>query len=169
MIGIKFVLLLVILFISMFIGISISKKYNYRVNQLIEMQRALNIFEEKIKFTYETIPDVFTDIAKSSSLEIGEIFENAAQKMKVMTAGEAWEVALENSNTKFTKDDLEVLNGLAKTLGRTDLDGQVSEIRLTKKLIDTKIKEAENIRNKNAKLYKTLGWTSGLAIVIVLA
>ena len=168
MIGLKSFLLIGILSITMLIGITQSKKFNHRVNQLIEMQRALNIFEEKIKFTYEPIPDVFMEISKICTDDIADIFKTAVQKMKVMTAGEAWEIALEQSNTKFTKDDLEILKGLAKMLGRTDLDGQVSEIRLTKKFIDTKIEEAENIRNKNSKLYKTLGWTSGLAIVIIL-
>ena len=76
--------------------------------------------------------------------------------------------AIDNSNTKLTKDDNEVLKGLAKMLGKTDLDGQVSEIRLTKKFLETKIQDAELEKTKNEKLYKTLGATIGLAIVIIL-
>ena len=53
-------------------------------------------------------------------------------------------------------------------LGKTDLDGQVSEIRLTEKFIDTKIEDAKLERKKNEKLYKTLGLTFGLGIIIVL-
>ena len=165
---IKFIFLGIMFAISVFIGISISKKYSTRVTELNEIQRALNIFEEKIKFTYEPIPDVFEEISNNCIESIGSIFKNASQKMKLLPAGEAWESALENSTTKLTNDDLNTLKGMAKMLGRTDLDGQVSEIRLTKKFVDTKIKEAEIQKMKNEKLYKTLGITVGLTIVIVL-
>ncbi len=145
-----------------------SKKYSNRVRDLKEIRKALNFFEEKIKFTYEPIPDVFEEISKKMSENIGEIFSNASKKMENTSAGEAWEEAVNNSNTSFTKEDIEILKGLAKMLGRTDIDGQVSEIRLTNKFIDVQIKDAENEKAKNEKLYKTLGATVGLAIVIVL-
>ena len=40
-----------------------SKKYSNRLRDLKEMRKALNFFEEKIKFTYEPIPDVFEEIS----------------------------------------------------------------------------------------------------------
>lgn len=164
----KYVLLGIIFSISSFIGITIAKKYGTRVKELKEIQRALHIFEEKIKFTYEPIPDVFEDLSKKCIKSIGDIFLEASKNMKIMSAGEAWETALDNSNTKLTKDDIEVLKGMAKMLGKTDLDGQVSEIKLTEKFIDTKIEEAQIEKCKNEKLYKTLGITTGLTIVVVL-
>lgn len=164
----KYVLLGIIFSISSFIGITISKKYGTRVKELKEIQRALHIFEEKIKFTYEPIPDVFTDISKKCIQNIGKIFYEAANNMSIMSAGEAWEIALDNSNTKLTKEDIDVLKGMSKMLGKTDLDGQVSEIKLTEKFIDTKIEEAQIEKSKNEKLYKTLGITTGLTIVVVL-
>lgn len=164
----KTILLVIIFAISAMIGVNISKKYGTRVRELKEVQRALHIFEEKIKFTYEPIPDVFEEISRKCIKSIGDIFEQASQRMKIMSAGEAWEVALDNSNTKLTKDDIDVLKGLAKMLGKTDLDGQVSEIRLTEKFIETKIEEAQIEKGKNEKLYKTLGVTVGLTIVIIL-
>ena len=145
-----------------------SKKYSNRVRDLKEIRKALNFFEEKIKFTYEPIPDVFEEISKKMEENIGEIFSKASKKMENTSAGEAWEEAVNNSNSSFTKEDIEILKGLAKMLGRTDNDGQVSEIRLTNKFIDVQIKDAENEKAKNEKLYKTLGATVGLAIVIVL-
>ena len=41
------------------------------------------------------------------------------------------------------------------------------QIELTTKLLEEKIKEATNLQNKNTKLYKTLGTTIGLAIMII--
>ncbi len=168
MILVKFMLLIAIFVASTLLGIKISKKYSSRVKELKEFQSALNIFEEKIKFTYEPIPDVFQEISQHIKGNIGKIFEKASDDMKIMSAGVAWEKAIDESNTKLTNDDKEVIKGLAKMLGKTDLDGQVNEIRLTLKFLETKLKEAEVEKSKNEKMYKTLGATIGLAIVIIL-
>lgn len=192
----KIMCLAIILIICVSIGFNISARYTSRVNGLKKMLRALNIFEEKIKFTYEPIPNIFEELGNNFSNSknengillknknknenmrrlftnhendyVGEIFSKASLNMKTMQAGEAWENAIDSVNTNFTKEDINTIKGLAKMLGKTDLDGQVSEIRLTKQFINTKIEEAEIERQKNSKLYKTLGATVGLATVILL-
>lgn len=168
MIIIKCIILGMILFGTSYIGILISKKYANRVKDLKEMRKGFNFFEEKIKFTYEPIPDVFEEISKKLKLNIGSIFYEASKKMENISAGEAWEDAINNSNTSFSKEDIDVIKGLAKMLGRTDIDGQVSEIRLTDKFLEVQINDAEKEKAKNEKLYKTLGATVGLALVIIL-
>lgn len=164
----KFIFLTIILFGTSYIGILMAKKYSSRVKDLKEMRKALNFFEDKIKFTYEPIPDVFEEISSKVNENIGEIFKSSANLMQNESAGVSWEKAVDNANTNFSKEDSEIIKGLAKMLGKTDIDGQVSEIRLTNKFIDVQIKDAENEKNRNEKLYKTLGVTVGLAIVIVL-
>ena len=145
-----------------------SKKYSNRLRDLKEMRKALNFFEEKIKFTYEPVPDVFEEISHKVKDNIGEIFQNSSKTMENESAGVAWEKAVDESNSNFTKEDKDIIKGLAKMLGKTDIDGQVSEIRLTCKFLDVQINDAENEKLKNEKLYKTLGATVGLALVIIL-
>lgn len=53
-------------------------------------------------------------------------------------------------------------------LGKTDVEGQVSEINITSDFIDTQINKAEEECKKNEKMYKSLGSIVGLAIVIIL-
>lgn len=132
------------------------------------MRKAFNFFEEKIKFTYEPIPDVFEEISNKVKENVGEIFYNSSKSMENESAGVAWEKAVDEANNNFTKEDKDIIKGLAKMLGKTDIDGQVSEIRLTSKFLDVQIKDAEIEKNKNEKLYKTLGATVGLALVIIL-
>lgn len=168
MIIIKYIILGIILASTSYIGVIISKRYNIRVKELKEIAKGLNYFEEKIKFTYEPIPDVFEEISKKLKCNIGDIFLNASKNMVNENAGVSWENAVDASNTSLTTEDKDIVKGLAKMLGRTDIDGQVSEIRLTSKFLEVQLKEAENQKNKNEKLYKTLGITIGLAIVIVL-
>ena len=57
---------------------------------------------------------------------------------------------------------------LGNVLGKTDIEGQMSEISQFSNLLKTQIKNAENEKNKNSKMYKSLGTIIGLAIVIIL-
>ena len=53
-------------------------------------------------------------------------------------------------------------------LGKTDIEGQMSEIGQFMVLLEDQIKNAEEERKKNSKMYKSLGTIIGLAIVIIL-
>ena len=68
----------------------------------------------------------------------------------------------------MTKEDIDVLKGLSNMLGKADLEGQISEIKLTDRFIDVQLEKAEEECKKSTKMYKTLGVVIGLAIVIVL-
>ena len=88
--------------------------------------------------------------------------------MENKNAGEAWNEAIETSNVTIDREDKDILKNLGKLLGKTDIEGQLSEIELTSSFLDTQIKKAEQEREKNGKLYKTLGVITGIGIVIVL-
>lgn len=168
MIIIKTIILLLVFVVATAIGILISEKYKNRVKDLKEMKNALNMFQTKIKFTYEPIPEIFKDISIKTTNNIGKIFEKASQQMKSKTAGQAWELALDTVPTSLNAEDIQILKGLNKLLGKTDLDGQISEINLTNTFLNTQIERAEKEREKNEKLYKSLGAITGIAMVILL-
>ena len=164
MIIIKFISLIAILLFSSYIGIIISNKYKNRVEDLKEIKRGLNIFETKIKYTYEPVPEIFKEISSNLKENIADIFINASKNMNKNTAKDAWDYAIDISNTSMNKEDIEVIKGLGKLLGKTDIDGQVSQIELTDRFIDTQIEKAEKDYIKNEKLYKTLRRSFGLSI-----
>ena len=165
---IKYFMLFIILVLCSLIGRYLSKKYVIRVNELEEMKNALNMFQSKIKFTYEPIPEIFGEIAKNTTKNIGQVFQLAKEKMATKTANIAWEEAIEQSENNLTKEDKYVLKTLSKLLGQTDVEGQTSQIEITQKFLETQLKEAQEQREKNEKLYSKLGTTIGLAIVIIL-
>jgi len=164
----KYFLLLIILVACSLIGKYLSKKYVLRVTELEEIRNALNMLESKIKFTYEPIPEIFKEIAKNTSQNIGQVFYFAKEKMKTKTANIAWEEAVEESKNNLSKEDKDTLKTLSKLLGQTDVEGQVSQIKITQKFLETQLKEAEKLKEKNERLYSKLGTTIGLTIVIIL-
>lgn len=166
---VKVFVLFLIFLASLKAGKIIAKKYSNRVAELKEMKNALNMFLTKIKFTYESVPESFREISDNVSGGVSKIFKTAFENMKSKSAGEAWEDAVEMEETNFTKEDKDILKGLGKMLGKTDLEGQVSEIKLVQSFLNTQLKEAEQEKQKNEKLFKTLGGVVGLAVVIILA
>lgn len=156
MVVIKFTFLIMILIASSYIGIMVSNKYKDRVIELKEIKKGLNIFETKIKYTYEPVPDIFNEISKNLNENIGNIFKRASKEMDSLSAKLAWEKAVEESKTSMKKEDIDVIKGLGKLLGKTDIEGQVSQIELTNKFLDEQIEIAQREYLKNEKLYKTL-------------
>lgn len=165
---IKYFILFLILVASSMIGKFLSKKYVYRLEELEEMQNALNILKTKIKFTYEPIPEIFDEISGNVNRNVGNIFRKAKEKMSQNSANIAWEEAIEETSTNLKEDDKHTLKMLSKLLGQTDVEGQTSQIEITEKFLEAQIKEATEEKQKNEKLYTRLGTIMGLAIVIVL-
>lgn len=169
MLFIKIFIFTMIIGSSFAIGLMLAKKYSSRELELKEMKNALNMFENKINFTYEDIPTAFSDISQKIQGNVGKIFKTASNKMQNISAGNAWVYSLENTYTNLTKEDINIIKGLGRMLGKTDLNGQISEINLVNGFIDNQIEEAKREKDKNYKMYKTLGIVVGITIVIILA
>lgn len=166
---IKYLILFLILIISTLIGRTMAKKYVYRVEELEEIKVALNILKTKIRFTYEPIPEIFTEIAQNTTKNIKNIFINAKKKMKESTAETAWQESVDEANANLNNEDKRAIKTLAKLLGQTDSEGQISQIEITEKFIEEQIQDAISARQKNEKLYTRLGTILGMTIVIILA
>lgn len=165
---VKIIMLFIVFGLSSLLGILVSRKYTYRLQELEEMKTALNIFKSKVKFTYAPIPEIFEEIASNTSKNISNIFRNAEKYMNNELAGKSWEIAVENSEGYLNNEDKHNIKSLSKLLGETDIEGQISQIELTENFLEKQIKEAIEKKSKNEKLYKKLGATIGLVVVIIL-
>ena len=142
MLVIKYIVLFCIFGTTSYIGILVGNKYSKRVKELQEMKNALSMFESKIKFTYEPLPQVFEEISNKFCSNVGDIFKKAAYKMKEKTADISWSEAISEVNSNMKKEDIDVLNSMSKMLGNTQID----------------IAQKEKI--KNEKLHRTLRYSN---------
>ena len=62
--------------------------------------------------------------------------------MRFLSAGKACSEALKNTNSNFTKEDINVIGMFSKMLGQTDIEGQISQIEITEQFLEKQIKEA---------------------------
>lgn len=166
----KSILLITVFCTSTTIGLIISKKYTNRVEILKEIKKAINIFEIKITYSFETIPDIFTEISNKIGGCVGKIFSDTVYfiNSKNQSAGKAWEESIKANCTELKGEDRDSLTTLGKLLGSTDIEGQINQINLVNDFLDAQITDAEKDKESNAKMYKKLGAILGLIIVIAL-
>ena len=75
---------------------------------------------------------------------------------------------LKNVRLYGIETDVGIEDGKFAFIGKTDKEGQLSRIELTKTFVEMQIEKAKVEEMKNAKMYKTLGAIVGLAFVIIL-
>lgn len=165
---IKYILLISIFSLSTAIGMTISKMYENRVNELKEFRNILNILKTKIKFTYEPLAEIFKQISKERNTKIEKIFAQMANQIQYKHVNEVWCDCIQGADISINQEDKDVLKKLGKLLGQTDVEGQISEIEVTETFLDMQIVKAEEEKKKNQKMYKTLGIVMGLVMVIIL-
>ena len=168
MIIVKYIIIFLVFLICFLLGNIISKRYTLRVKELKDFSNALNIIENKIKFTYEPLSEIFIQTSRLLSENISNIFINTSSYMKEFSSEEAWNKGVDNTSTYLNKEDIENIKSFGKLIGKTDKEGQVSHIELTRTFIQLQLEKARKEEEKNAKIYKTLGAIIGLAIVIIL-
>lgn len=165
---VKLILLIVVFCTSTIIGFLISKKYTNRLQILKDLKNALNIFEIKVNFSCDTISETFEEISEKIKGTTGKIFSDTVKNLNNMMPSEAWEDALQRNSENLKQEDINSLKPLGKLLGRTDIEGQINQIKLVSEFVEQQIVDAVDEKNKNEKMYKKLGAIVGLVIVIVL-
>ena len=165
---IKTFFLIVILGLAVYMGNLKANQYVNRVKELICIKSALNIFENKIKFTQSPLKEIFKNIGENASeYNIKNIFEALAIE-EDLNIHEKWKNVISDIESNLNSEDKNILIDMGKILGTTDVDGQVSNIKITTSFIDRQIEKAEQEKEKNAKMFRTLGIVSGLSIIVIL-
>ena len=168
---IRYMFFIFILIGSTSIGFILSKSYTYRIKELNELLKLINIMQNKIKFTRKPLAEVLEETSQiKEETNISNIFLITSTELKKQKIEDAWKKGVnETKNTlNLNKNDINLILTLGNVLGKTDVEGQISEKNQFSSLLKTQITEAIEEKNKNAKMYKSLGTLIGLAIIIIL-
>ena len=181
---VKFVGFILILGATTFLGVLISKKYSLRVNELQELITGLEIFETRLNYTYDTIPDAFDFIHRHLKSDVRNIFKNVSNdlnKSNEVSAGDTFMKVVDSAGDTFMKvvdeeksflaltdEDVEALKGLSVSLGQTDLENQSKNIKLIIHTLSMQLESAKFEKNKNFKLFRNMGVLVGLMLIIIL-
>ena len=140
---IKYIMLILLFLASTRLGQLLSQKFSYRLEELEDIKNALNMFKAKIKFTYSPIPEIFQEISQNVGKNVSQIFLKAKEKMEIFSAEDAWINAIEEVKncTNLNKEDIKTIKLLGKMLGKADVEGQISQIEITEKLLEKQKKK----------------------------
>lgn len=169
---IKVIGCLAIIISSSGLGYMAGLRLCMRVRELKLLIISLQILETEISYTSTPLPLAFHEVSLKSDAPVKFIFKSAYELLKKKiypTVGEAFEKALYENKDKLSliNEDYELLKSFGFTLGNSDIENQITSFKLVIKQLEAQIIKAEEIRNKNEKMYKNLGFLAGLAVSII--
>lgn len=171
MYAIKLLILLSIVILCTYIGILMSKKLKDREYILREMITFLGLVENEIKYMLAVLPNAYESSRQKLTTQLKPAMGQIVVDMLSLNSQEAMNQSIVRNISIIDglKDyDKNVFCSTLKNLGRSDVDGQVNIIENTISILENQIKEANDEKLKNSKLYRTLGAISGLMIAIIL-
>jgi stage III sporulation protein AB len=164
---------LLIIGASSLIGVVFAEELKKRAIQLRELQNAVLLLQNYIGFVHSTLPEAFQKISERCSEPISYLFEEVGKKLQcneVSSILEAFSIALSNQKNSFKlkKEDKDILLDLARGMEESDLEGHKKIFLLVDENLRKNIEEADCLINKNAKLYRYLGFSFGAVVAILL-
>lgn len=118
---VKIFLLITVLVVSTAIGFFISNRFSERVREIEDLITALELFETKISYTYDSLIDTFTYISENLKTKIYRIFFITAEHLrenKNLSAGEVFRNVIEEEKIflDLNKKDIEIIKSLSVSL-----------------------------------------------------
>ncbi|MDS1030079.1 stage III sporulation protein SpoIIIAB [Bacillota bacterium LX-D] len=164
--------LLVIIVCSLF-GFRIGKYFQLRPIQLRELRSLLNLLETEIVYASTPLPIALEKLAHRCSKPLDTLFLTTREGLLSgygLTAAEAWEkgVAKIKNVIMLDPEDLSILNDFGMGLGSSDKQEQIKHLELTKEYLKQQEYKAEQKKVQNERLCKTMGFLTGMIIVLIM-
>jgi stage III sporulation protein AB len=164
---------LIIIGAATIIGFSYSGIYLERVKQLRNLQFSLNMLETEIAYTTTPLIEALFSTGEKSSGPINKLFMGIAEILREKKKDSVYDAFMDAYNLLkeelyFDKEELGVVSSFMQSLGTSDIEGQKKNFNITIKKLESFEKRAEELRTKNEKLYRYLGVSFGVLIVIIL-
>ncbi|MDP4144793.1 MAG: stage III sporulation protein SpoIIIAB [Bacillota bacterium] len=155
------------------VGFKYAERFNKRVKELYELERAVLQLQNEIVYTHTPLPEILYNVANKTIAPINEIFKNISEILylnQVNDVNEAFvKIFLEyKSALNLKKEDIDVVLDMSKMLGESDVDSHKRIFSLTMQNLSRQIKTAEDSMKKSVKMYRYLGFSLGAAVVIML-
>ena len=158
---------------SVGIGMYLSAKEGFRVQDLLEFKKALLILSSEIEYMRSTLSEACANISKRTSLGVSAIFGRFSRLLvegEGETAYQLWLTAMDECKDKafLADEDRTVLEDFGKTLGYLDKQMQKNAIEFAVTYIDEKSASLAAASDKNKRMYRSLGVIGGLLLTVVL-
>ena len=163
---------ILILLSSSMIGIYLSYNCKRRIIELEEISEVIFCLNNEICYKNSILYEAIENSIKNCTSLISDFFKEYAELMKKnkYSSKDAINISIEKYESKFAIniEDINIIKSFSNMLGKTDIEGQKRCIEATLEGLKKQQQKAEKMRAKNEKMYLSLGFLSGLTIVILL-
>ncbi|WP_028399156.1 stage III sporulation protein SpoIIIAB [Ectobacillus panaciterrae] len=154
------------------IGFQFAKKVSERPRQLRLLKTALQSLEAEIMYGHTPLSEAAERLAKQMPKPLSWMFQSFQTRLQRgdKTVREAWNESLQDiwKLTALKQTEQEILQQFGETLGQHDRDSQQKHIRLCITHLEREEGEAKDAQLRYEKMMKSLGFLTGLLIVILL-
>lgn len=161
-----------ILIATTWAGFEAARHLTERPRQLRQLKSALQSLEAEIMYGHTPLHEASRRLANQLAKPLSWFFEGFSTKLTTTetTVKEAWDDSLDEvwKLTALRQGELEILKQFGETLGRHDRLSQQQQIRLALTHLDREEGDAHEKQAKYEKMLKSLGFLSGLLLVILL-
>ncbi len=156
-----------------FLGIIFASALKKRVCRLEEFQNVIKQLEFDIEFSNIPIGESLKRIGGNLEGCMKSVLEYISTQLREQRCADmysVWKKALERfrSELNLTDDDIKIILEFSKTLGCGDRTSEKNNIRAVLMRLKVAEEEARTQATSNAKMYRGLGFLTGIFIVIVL-
>ncbi|MDN5346880.1 MAG: stage sporulation protein [Clostridia bacterium] len=154
------------------LGLSLAQGYRLRPLHLRNLQSALKMLETEIEYAATPLPEALAKIAGLADAPATTFFSQAAAALREEPGRpvlETWQQALKflAAEGSLTAADLNILKSLGQTLGASDREDQLKNIELARLQLQEQEKQAEEEEKRQGRMWRTLGFLLGAALVLV--
>lgn len=155
------------------IGFLGGQKIAARLKQLQKLRRDLTLLEMDINYAATPLPEALARLASLSEWPISFLWQETCAHLgngEGLTAEEAWYKALKkfSSLTALTENDLAVIRDFGAGLGTANRQEQMKKFKLLQGQLSSLENQAEEIKQKHERMWRTMGVLTGIALVILL-
>lgn len=163
---------ILIIMATTWVGFEFARQLSERPRQLRQLKVALQSLESEIMYGLTPLAEASEHIAKQIPKPISYFFLSFSEALKKGGASvhSAWEYSLKETwhLTALRNGELEVISQFGATLGQHDREHQQKQIRLTLTHLEREEGDAIEAQNRYEKMSKSLGFLTGILIVILM-
>ncbi|WLD92001.1 stage III sporulation protein SpoIIIAB [Alkalihalobacillus sp. AL-G] len=161
-----------IILATTWIGFEWAKRLQDRPRQLRQLKVALQSLEAEIVYGLTPLNEACSRLSTQLKPPLSWFFVRFSEQLQSgrTSVQEAWEESLViiRKHSALQKGEIEILKQFGAMLGRHDREHQQKQIKLAIVHLEREESEAVEIQHKYETMIKSLGFLSGLLIVILL-
>ena len=152
------------------IGLTASHRLRRQMVYLETCERLLQALWQEMSYTAQPLSDLWQRLARNEAFAAFSLVQDTAQRLPQTPFADAFASAVECAERAgdVTPPTRRLLLEFAAGCGRTDLDGQQAHIEYYRALLTQLCEQARRAYEEKGRVYRVLGWTGGIALMLLL-